>query len=183
MGLKWVYAYKTNSEGVNILEKACVVAQGYSQQPGQFEETYAPVAKMASVCVLLTWAAVQNLEIYQFNCKTAFLHAKICHPNYARQFPGYTLKNPGKVLRILIALYGLCQSAFEFYTLLTSLFVGLGMVRCEVNHGVFNGKWLTSPDSSIPLPTNEDLLVLYITLTMALPSQIHCLFTIGFYLS
>jgi Reverse transcriptase (RNA-dependent DNA polymerase) len=64
IGLKWVYAYKTNLEGVNILEKARVVAQGYSQQPGQFEETYAPVAKITSVRVLLTWAAVQNLEIY-----------------------------------------------------------------------------------------------------------------------
>jgi Reverse transcriptase (RNA-dependent DNA polymerase) len=92
----------------------------------------------------------------------AFLHAKICHPNYACQFPGYTLKNLGKVLRILVALYSLHQSAFEFYTLLTSLFLGLGMVRCEVDHGVFYGKWLTSPDSSVPLPTNGNPLVLYI---------------------
>jgi len=44
---------------------------------------------MTSVWVLLTWAAVKDLEIYQFDCKTAFLHAKIRHPNYARQFPGY----------------------------------------------------------------------------------------------
>jgi Reverse transcriptase (RNA-dependent DNA polymerase) len=95
---------------------------------------------MASIRVLLTWAAVQDLDIYQFDCKTAFLHAKICHPNYARQFPGYTLKNPGKVLRILIALYGLCQSAFEFYSLLMLLFLDLEMVRCEVNHGVFYRK-------------------------------------------
>jgi Reverse transcriptase (RNA-dependent DNA polymerase) len=76
IGLKWVYAYKMNAEGSNILEKAQVVAQGYSQHPGQFDETYAPVAKMASVCLLLTWAVVQDLDIYQFDCKTAFLHAK-----------------------------------------------------------------------------------------------------------
>jgi Reverse transcriptase (RNA-dependent DNA polymerase) len=140
IGLKSVFAYKTNSEGVNILEKACVVAQGCSQCPGQFNETYAPVAKMASVRVLLTWAAVQDLEIYQFDCKTAFLHAKIHHPNYACQFPGYTLTDPRKVLHIWVALYGLCQSAFEFYTLLMSLYLDIGMVCCEVNHGVFFGR-------------------------------------------
>lgn len=64
IGLKWVSAYKMNSEGMNILEKAHAVTHGYSQHPGQFDETYAPVAKMASVCVLLTWAAIQDLDIY-----------------------------------------------------------------------------------------------------------------------
>src|ERR1700678_954170 len=39
IGLKWVYAYKMNAESINILEKARVVAQGYSQCPGQFDET------------------------------------------------------------------------------------------------------------------------------------------------
>jgi hypothetical protein len=98
IGLKWVYAYKTNAEGVNIKEKARVVAQGFNQRPGQFGETYAPVAKMASIRILLTWAAIQDLEIFQFDCKTAFLHAKLRHPIYAHQFPGYTLVDPTKVL-------------------------------------------------------------------------------------
>jgi Reverse transcriptase (RNA-dependent DNA polymerase) len=98
IGLKWVYAYKMNAEGVNIKEKARVVAQEFNQRPGQFGETYAPVAKMASICILLTWAAIRDLKIFQFDCKTAFLHAKLRHPIYARQFPGYTLVDPIKVL-------------------------------------------------------------------------------------
>ena len=79
VGLIWVYAYKTNADGKVILgkEKAWVVAQGFSQRPGQFDETYAPVAKMASVRILVAWATVQNLEIFQFDCKMAFLHAKL----------------------------------------------------------------------------------------------------------
>ena len=80
IGLKWVFAYKKNAEGANILKKARVVAQGFNQKPGQFDETYAPVAKLASNHILLTWAAVCDLDIYQFDCKTAFLYAKICHP-------------------------------------------------------------------------------------------------------
>jgi len=105
VGLIWVFANKTDADGVILSgkEKAQVVAQGFSQRPGQFDETYAPVAKMASVRILIAWAAVQDLEIFQFDCKTAFLHAKLRHPVYARPYPGYTCLGHGKVLRILVA--------------------------------------------------------------------------------
>jgi hypothetical protein len=141
IGLKWVYDYKTDADGQNIpgKEKARLVAQGFNQRPGQYDETYAPVAKMASVRILLAWAAVRDLHIYQFDCKTAFLHAKIRHPLYARPFPGYPASNPSKVLLILVALYGLRQAAYEFYMLIFSLLRALGMVRCEVDHGIFMG--------------------------------------------
>ena len=160
--MKWVYAYRTNAEGVNIKEKARVVAQGFNQRPGQFGETYAPVAKMSSICILLTWAAIQDLEIFQFDCKTAFLHAKLHHPIYAHQFPGYTLVDPTKVLRIMVTLYGLQQSAYKFYMLLMSLLLDLGMIRCEVDHGVFFGEWISPLDSSIAMPAHGSPLVLYV---------------------
>ena len=85
IGLKWVYAYKTDEHGTIIKgkEKARVVAQGFNQQPGQYDETYAPVAKMASICILLAWETSHDLNTYQFDCKTAFLHAKIHHHIYA----------------------------------------------------------------------------------------------------
>ena len=164
IGLKWVYAYKTDSAGAIIRgkEKARVVAQGFNQRPGQYDETYAPVAKMASVRILLAWAAVHDLEIFQFDCKTAFLHAKIRHPVYARQIPGYPLSDSKKVLRILVALYGLRQSSFEFYMLFLSLILALGMVRCEVDHGIFVGEWTSSPDLSVPMPDDGAPLVLYV---------------------
>ena len=103
--LKWVYAHKMDSEGLNILEKkkAQVVAQGFNQRLGQYDKTYVLVAKMTSVWILLTWVVVQDLEIYQFDSKTAFLHAKIHHPIYAHQIPGYPLLGPKKVLCILVA--------------------------------------------------------------------------------
>ena len=62
---------------------------------------------MVSVCILLAWAAVKDLEIFQFDCKTVFLYAKICHPLFARPFPGFSISTPGMCLRILVALYGL----------------------------------------------------------------------------
>ena len=165
IGLKWVYDFKTDAFGKNIpgKEKARLVAQGFNQRPSQYDETYAPVAKMASVQVLLTWAAVHNLEIFQFDCKTAFLHAKLRHKLYARPFPGLPTSNPSKVHRILAALYCLRQSAYEFYILIMSLLLDLGMVRCEVDHGIFIGEWTSPPDPSIVMPLSGTL-VLYVPL-------------------
>src|ERR1700678_270640 len=166
IGLKWVYDRKTDVDGKNIpgKEKARLVAQGFNQRPGQYDETYAPVAKMSSVRILLAWAAACDLEIFQFDCKTAFLHAKIRHPLYARPFPGYPSSTPGLFLRILVALYGLRQLAYEFYMLIMSLLLEFGMVHCEIDHGVFFGEWVSPPDSSIAMPTDGSPLVLYVPL-------------------
>ena len=166
IGLKWVFDIKTDANGDRIFgkEKARLVAQGFNQRPGQFDETYAPVAKMASVRILLAWAAVNDLDIFQFDCKTAFLHAKIRHPLYARPFPGFPISTPGMSLKILVALYGLRQSAYEFYILILSLLLAFGMVRCEVDHGVFFGEWTSPPDPSISMPLDGSPLVLYIPL-------------------
>ena len=165
IGLKWVYAYKTDTSGTKIpgKEKARLVAQGFNQRPGQFDETYAPVAKIASVRVLLTWAAVHDLDIFQFDCKTAFLHAKLWHKVYARPFPGFTASSPSKVLRLLAVLYGLRQAAYEFYMLIMSLFLDLGMFCCNVDHSVFIGEWTTPPDPSVTMPASGPL-VLYVPL-------------------
>ena len=166
IGLKWVYDRKTDVDGKNIpgKEKARLVAQGFNQRPGQYDETYAPVAKMSSVRILLAWAAACDLEIYQFDCKTAFLHAKIRHPLYARPFPGYPAKDTAKVLRILVALYGLRQSAYEFYMLICSLLLALGLIRCEVDHGIFMAEWTSPPDPSVAMPADGSPIVLYIPL-------------------
>ena len=109
IGLKWVFDRKTDVNGVNIAgkEKARLVAQGFNQHPGQYGEKYAPVAKMASVWILLAWATVHDLENFQFDCKTTFLHVKLQHPVYSCQIPGFPLDDPKKVLWILAALYGL----------------------------------------------------------------------------
>ena len=165
VGLKWVFDFKTDALGAKIpgKEKARLVAQGFTQCPDQYGETYAPVAKIASVRILLTWAAVHDLEIFQFDCKTAFLHAKLRHELYARPFPGCETTNPSKVLCILVALYGLRQSAYEFYVLLMTLLLDLGMMRCEVDHGVFIGVWTSPPDSSIEMPSSGPL-ILYVPL-------------------
>ena len=164
LDLKWVYAHKTNTDGNHIpgKEKARLVAMGFRQRPEDFGETAAPVAKMTSVRILLAWATVQDWHIFQFDCKTAFLHARLQHDVYCHPFSGWPVSHPRKVLRILAALYGLRQSAYEFYMLFFSLLVGLGMSCCECDHGVFFGEWDTPPDPSIAMPPNGSPLVLFV---------------------
>ena len=161
IGVRWVYAYKYNPDGTIIRgkEKARLVAQGFSQRPEDFDETYAPVAKMTSIRIILAFAAVNDLEIMASDVKTAFLHCRLRSDIYCRPIPGQTpLSAPNTVLRILVALYGLRQSAYEFYMLLVRSFSALGLQRCDVDHAVFYGTWTVPPDPSIPsLPGNTPL--------------------------
>lgn len=165
LDLKWVFTYKKDPDG-NILvgkEKARLVALGFCQRPEDFGETAAPVAKMTSVRIIFAWAATQDLDIFQFNCKTAFLHARLCHDIYCRPIAGWPMVSKGNVLKILAALYGLHQSAFEFYTFFYSLLTSLGMTRCDCDHGIFFGRWSSSPDpATVPLPSNGLPLVIYV---------------------
>ena len=164
LDLKWVYDYKTDPDGNIIVgkEKARLVAMGFRQRPEDFGETAAPVARLTSVRVLLAWAAVQDLDIFQFDCKTAFLHARLRHDVYCRPFSGWHLTQPGNVLKIQAALYGLRQSAYEFYILLSSLILSLGLLRCDCDHGVFFGTWTTPPAPGISMPPDGSPLVLFV---------------------
>src|SRR5277367_5631376 len=160
IGVWWVYAYKYNPDGSIIKgkEKAHVVAQGFSQRPEDFDETYALVAKMTSIHIILAYAATHDLEVMASDVKTAFLYCRLRTELYCKQVPGYPLPDPKQVLRLLVALYGLRQSAYEFYTLLWKCFSSLGMHRCDVDHAVFVGTWTTPPDSSIPALSTGDPL-------------------------
>jgi len=138
IGLHWCYAYKYNPDGSIIVgkEKARLVAQGFSQRPEDYGNTYSPVAKMTSIWIMLAYAAHGDLEIMSFDVKTVFLHAKLS-VIFCKQIPGFPEADSHTVLRLLVALYGLRQSSYEFYMLLFKLMVRLGLTRCEVDHAIF----------------------------------------------
>ena len=137
------------------------MAQGFSQRSEDFDEKYAPIAKMTSIRIILAYAATHDLEVMASDVKTAFLHCHLRTELYCKQVPGYPLPDPKLFLRVLVALYGLRQSTFEFYTLLLHCFTSLGLHRCEVDHAVFLGTWATPPHPSIPsLPDNALLFTI-----------------------
>ena len=164
IGVRWTYDHKYNPDRSIIRgkEKARLVAQGFSQRPEDYGETYAPVVRLASVRLLLAFANHFDLEIMSFNVKTAFLHARLPYDIFVKQIPGYPEADPSTVLRLLVALYGLKQSSHEWYKLLSSLLASLGLLRCEADHAVFVGRWTIPPHPSIPLPPSGGPLFLII---------------------
>ena len=70
--------------------KARLVEKGFSQVEGiDYNETFAPVAKMNSICLVLSLAALHNWEVHQMDVKSAFLHGDLHEEVYMEQPPGY----------------------------------------------------------------------------------------------
>ncbi|RDB27573.1 Retrovirus-related Pol polyprotein from transposon TNT 1-94 [Hypsizygus marmoreus] len=162
IGVRWVFDYKLNPDGSIIRgkEKARLVAQGFNQRPEDYGNTYAPVAKMTSIRMVLAYAALHDYELMCCDVKTAFLNALLSHEVYCKQIPGFPEADPALVYLVLRALYGLKQSSFEWYSLLCSVLEGIGLVRCEVDHAVFYGRFSSPPDESISMPTDGSDLVI-----------------------
>jgi hypothetical protein len=75
IGTKWVFKNKQEEDGDVVRNKACLVAQGFSQvECLDFGETFAPVARLEAIRILLTFAAFKGLKLYQMNMKSAFLN-------------------------------------------------------------------------------------------------------------
>jgi hypothetical protein len=109
IGLKWVFKVKRNSAGEVVKRKARLVAKGYSQIHGvDYEEVFAPVARLETVRILLTLAAQGECEVHHMDVKSAFLNGDLKEEVYVNQPPGFSDSNSKrKVLRLKKALYGL----------------------------------------------------------------------------
>jgi hypothetical protein len=92
--------------------KARLVAKGYSQVEGlDFGETYAPVARLESIRILLAYATYHGFKLYQMDVKSAFLNGPIKEEVYVEQPPGFKdSENPNHVYKLSKPLYGLKQA-------------------------------------------------------------------------
>jgi hypothetical protein len=90
VGTKWVFRNKQEEHGVVTRNKARLVAKGYSQVEGlDFGETYAPVAWLESIRILLAYATYHGFKLYQMDVKSAFLNGPIKEDVYVEQPPGF----------------------------------------------------------------------------------------------
>nr|GEW80323.1 retrovirus-related Pol polyprotein from transposon TNT 1-94 [Tanacetum cinerariifolium] len=112
IALKWIYKVKLDEYGDVLKNKARLVAKGYRQEEGiDFEESFAPVARIEAIRIFITNAASKNMTIYQMDVKNAFLNGELKEEVYVCQPEGFV--DPDHlthVYHLKKALYGLKQA-------------------------------------------------------------------------
>jgi hypothetical protein len=108
--------------------KARLVAKGYSQVEGlDFDETYAPVARLESIHIILAYATYHGFKLYQMDVKSAFLNGPIKEEVYVEQPPGFEdSEYPNHVYKLSKALYGLKQAPRAWYECLRDFLITNG---------------------------------------------------------
>ncbi|WVZ58070.1 hypothetical protein U9M48_008380 [Paspalum notatum var. saurae] len=130
IGTKWVFKNKHGENGMVVRNKARLVAQGFCQKEGiDYEETFAPVARLEAIRILLAFAASKGFKLQKMDVKSAFLNGFIEEEVYVRQPPGFeSAKFPDRVYKLRKALYGLKQDPRAWYARLKSFLLKSGFV-------------------------------------------------------
>jgi hypothetical protein len=137
VGSKWVFRIKRGPDGAILKYKARVVAQGFTQIEGvDYDETFAPVAKLASLHTILALAAELDLEIHQMDVKSAYLNGELKEEIYMKPPPGFDVPD-GMVLKLVKALYGTKQGGRVWYENIRNTLNSMGYERTEADHAVF----------------------------------------------
>ena len=113
---KWVFRNKLDEYGVITRNKARLVAKGYNQEEDiYYVETFAPVARLEVIRLLLAFACMRGFKLFQMNVKSVFLNGIINDELYVEQPPGFKdHQHPNHVYKLEKALYGLKQAPRQF---------------------------------------------------------------------
>nr|GFA02757.1 hypothetical protein [Tanacetum cinerariifolium] len=139
IGTKWVYQNKKDERGIVIRNKARLVTQGHTQEEGiDYEEVFAPVARIEAIRLFLAYASFMGFLVYQMDVKSAFLYGTIEEEVYVCQPPGFEdPKNPDKVYKVVKGLYGLHQAPRAWYETLATYLLENGFHRRIIDQTLF----------------------------------------------
>ncbi|KAG7556870.1 Retrotransposon gag domain [Arabidopsis suecica] len=149
---KWVFTIKYKSNGDIECYKARPVARGFTQTYGEdYLDTFAPVAKLHTVRVVLSLATNLEWELWQMDVKNAFLQGELEEEVYMKPPPGLEDHNaPGKVFKLKKAIYGLKQSPRAWYHKLSTTLLKRGFKKSEADNTLFT------------LPSKEGIVVILV---------------------
>ncbi|GKD47228.1 retrovirus-related pol polyprotein from transposon TNT 1-94 [Tanacetum coccineum] len=137
--LKLIYKVKFDELGGVLKNKVRLVARGYRQEKGiDFEESFAPVARLEVIRIFIAFAAYMNMFVYQMDMKTAFLNGILQKEVYVSQPDGFVdPENPNHVYKLKKALYELKQAPRAWYDLLSSFLLSQKFSKGTVDPTLF----------------------------------------------
>jgi hypothetical protein len=136
---KWVYRHKFRSDGSLERYKVRWVFRGFTQRPGiDFDETFSPVVKPATIRTVLTVALFHSWPVHQLDVKNAFLHGTLDETVYCVQPAGFVdSSRPDHVYRLNKSLYGLKQASRAWYSRFATHILSLGFVSAKSDTSLF----------------------------------------------
>lgn len=139
IAVKWIYKAKKNFKGEVEKYKARLVAKGFTQKAGiDYDEVFAPVARMETVRLIIAMAAQQRWKLYLMDVKSAFLNGVLEEEVYVNQPQGYIIEGQeDKVLKLKKALYGLKQAPRVWYNCIDEYFQKNGFTKSPYEHALY----------------------------------------------
>nr|GEX02340.1 putative ribonuclease H-like domain-containing protein [Tanacetum cinerariifolium] len=130
---------KKDERGIVVSNKARLVIQGHTQEEGiDYEEVFAPVARIEAIRLFLAYASFMGFMVYQMDVKNAFLYETIKEKVYVCQPPGFEDPDyPNKVYKVIKALYGLHQAPRAWYETLANYLLENGFQRGKIDQTLF----------------------------------------------
>ena len=156
---KWIFRHKLKSDGSLDRYKARWVLRGFTQREGiDFDETFSPVVKPATIQIVLSLALSSDWPIHQLDVKNAFLNGKLDETVYARQPSGFIDPNsPEKVCRLNKSLYGLKQAPRAWFQRFASYIASLGFIGAKTDSSLF--VYRRGPDMAYLLLYVDDIIL------------------------
>nr|GEX37080.1 retrovirus-related Pol polyprotein from transposon TNT 1-94 [Tanacetum cinerariifolium] len=139
INMTWLWKNKRDEENTVIRNKSYLVAKGYAQKEGvDFEESFAPIARLEDVRLFIAYATHKSFTVYQMDVKTAFLYGPLKEEVYVNQPDGFVDPyHPDKVYHLKKALYGLKQAPRAWYDELSSFLVSKGFFKGSIDPTLF----------------------------------------------
>jgi hypothetical protein len=187
---KWIYKVKHKADGSIDRYKSRLVVKGFKQHLGiDYDDTFSPVVKPATIRLVLSIAVSQGWSLRQLDVQNVFLHGVLEEDVYMKQPPGFVNPvHPSYHYKLDKALYGLKQAPQAWYSRLSDKLHSSGLFpprptshsSCTAKAKSLSFFWYMSMILSLLVPPTKLLMLFYWIYNVTLPSRtpVHCIFSL-----